>query len=167
MENFEFTTSSEFSNFSIEEFTNDTSVIAVSESFFNTTDRVNTSTYFFTEYAIRKYQYELFKKVRKEKLYQPSTSIIIVLSILYASISVLSLLGNGLVIWVVAASRKMRTVTNIYIGNLAVSDVILGVFCVPFQFQAALRQRWDLPGFMCSFCPFIQVSRLLYCIRFL
>ena len=25
-----------------------------------------------------------------------------------------------------------------------------------FQFQAALLQRWNLPWFMCGFCPFVQ-----------
>jgi leucokinin receptor len=25
------------------------------------------------------------------------------------------------------------------------------------QFQAALLQRWNLPHFMCAFCPFVQV----------
>lgn len=51
----------------------------------------------------------------------------------------------------------MHTVTNFFIGNLAFSDVIIGCFSIPFQFQAAVLQRWDLPEFMCPFCPFIQV----------
>ena len=36
------------------------------------------------------------------------------------------------------------------------ADVIIGMFSIPFQFQAAVLQRWDLPKFMCPFCPFIQ-----------
>ena len=52
----------------------------------------------------------------------------------------------------------MRTVINLYIGNLALSDVIIAVFCIPFQFQAALLQKWDLPDFMCTLCPFLQVG---------
>ena len=51
----------------------------------------------------------------------------------------------------------LQTVTNFYIANLALSDVILAMFCIPFQFRAALVQRWDLPSFMCQFCPFIQI----------
>jgi leucokinin receptor len=33
------------------------------------------------------------------------------------------------------------------------------VFHMPLipQFQAALLQRWNLPHFMCAFCPFVQV----------
>jgi leucokinin receptor len=65
--------------------------------------------------------------------------------------------GNTLVIWVVASSRSMQNVTNFFIANLAVSDVIIAIFCIPFQFYAALLQRWDLPEFMCKFCPFAQI----------
>lgn len=51
----------------------------------------------------------------------------------------------------------MHTVTNFFIGNLAMADVIIGLLSIPFQFQAAVLQRWALPRFMCSFCPFIQI----------
>jgi len=30
------------------------------------------------------------------------------------------------------------------------------LFAIPFQFQAALLQRWNLPEFFCPFCPFFQ-----------
>ena len=53
--------------------------------------------------------------------------------------------------------RRMRTVINIYIGNLALADCVISVFCIPFQFQAALLQKWNLPFFMCKLCPFVQV----------
>ncbi|XP_036336206.1 RYamide receptor-like [Rhagoletis pomonella] len=91
-----------------------------------------------------------------ERLYSAPLEIIILLSIFYGSISILAVIGNSLVIWVVITTRQMRTVTNTYIANLAVADVIIGLFCIPFQFQAALLQRWNLPWFMCGFCPFVQ-----------
>jgi hypothetical protein len=34
------------------------------------------------------------------------------------------------------AFRRMRTVTNMYIANLAIADFILTVLAMPFQFQA-------------------------------
>ena len=69
---------------------------------------------------------------------------------------VCAIIGNSLVMYVVLVSRRMQTVTNFYIANLALSDVVLALFCIPFQFRAALIQRWDLPEFMCQFCPFMQ-----------
>jgi len=53
--------------------------------------------------------------------------------------------GNLLVIVVVLASARMRTVTNYFIANLSIADVMIGCLSIPFQFQAALLQRWDLP----------------------
>ena len=51
-----------------------------------------------------------------------------------------------------------QSVTNFFIANLALADVIIGLFAIPFQFQAALLQRWNhLPDFLCPFCPFFQV----------
>lgn len=56
-----------------------------------------------------------------------------------------------------ATGRRMNTVINLYIGNLALADVIIALLCIPFQFQAALLHRWDLPSFLCKLCPFVQV----------
>ncbi|XP_067647446.1 RYamide receptor-like [Eurosta solidaginis] len=100
---------------------------------------------------------EVLEEEEFERLYSAPIEIIILLFIFYGSISVLAVIGNMLVIWVVITTRHMRTVTNTYIANLAVADVIIGIFCIPFQFQAALLQRWNLPWFMCGFCPFVQV----------
>lgn len=61
-----------------------------------------------------------------------------------------------LVIFIVRSSRQMHTVTNFFIANLALADVTIGLFVIPFQFQAAVLQRWVLPDFMCPFCPFVQ-----------
>jgi leucokinin receptor len=83
--------------------------------------------------------------------------VIILLSIFYGVISILAVLGNSLVIWIVATTRQMQTITNFFIANLAFADVIIGMFAIPFEFQAALLQRWNLPDFMCPFCPFIQL----------
>lgn len=52
--------------------------------------------------------------------------------------------------------KTMQTANNIFIANLALSDITIAIFCIPFQFYAALVQRWDLPKLMCKFCPFAQ-----------
>ena len=78
------------------------------------------------------------------------------MSVIYGATTLTSIYGNGLVIWVIIKSKAMRTVNNSFIANLALSDVTIAVFCIPFQFYANLVQRWDLPGFMCRFCPFAQ-----------
>jgi leucokinin receptor len=92
-------------------------------------------------------------------LYEVPTAMVVLLSICYGAISVVAVVGNSLVIWIIVSSRRMqRSATNCFIANLAMADIAIGLFSVPFQFQAALLQRWDLPEFMCAFCPFVQVS---------
>ncbi|KAH7981367.1 hypothetical protein HPB49_023391 [Dermacentor silvarum] len=92
-----------------------------------------------------------------DELYQVPVEIIVLLSFCYGLISLVAVAGNSMVLWIVATSRRMHTVTNFFIANLAVADIIIGLFSIPFQFQAALLQRWVLPEFMCAFCPFVQV----------
>eukprot|EP00095_Tigriopus_kingsejongensis_P004717 maker-scaffold763_size101323-snap-gene-0.15 protein:Tk04717 transcript:maker-scaffold763_size101323-snap-gene-0.15-mRNA-1 annotation:"lymnokinin receptor" len=92
----------------------------------------------------------------ENQLYSVPLAIILLLSLCYGFISLVAIVGNILVFIVVVFTRSMQNVTNFYIANLASADVIIAVFCIPFQFYAALLQRWDLPEFMCQFCPFIQ-----------
>eukprot|EP00095_Tigriopus_kingsejongensis_P009677 maker-scaffold84_size396325-snap-gene-0.19 protein:Tk09677 transcript:maker-scaffold84_size396325-snap-gene-0.19-mRNA-1 annotation:"tachykinin-like peptides receptor 99d-like" len=82
--------------------------------------------------------------------------VIVLLCIIYGLISLTAFLGNILVLWIIATGRRMNTVINLYIANLALADVVIALFCIPFQFQAALLQRWDLPDLMCKLCPFLQ-----------
>lgn len=90
-------------------------------------------------------------------LYSPPLQIVVVLSLFYGAISLVAVLGNSTVILIVLTSRRMqKSVTNFFIANLALADVIIGLFAIPFQFQAALLQRWNLPEFLCPFCPFFQ-----------
>lgn len=73
-------------------------------------------------------------------LYDVPVGIIILLSLFYGSISVIAVVGNTLVIWIVATTRQMQTVTNLFIANLALADVVIGMFAIPFQ-VSALAQR--------------------------
>lgn len=67
------------------------------------------------------------------------------------------MIGNSAVLWFVVRSHRLRTVTNIFIANLAIADILIGALAIPFQFVAALLQRWILPHFMCAFCAFVQI----------
>uniref|UniRef100_A0A182N355 G-protein coupled receptors family 1 profile domain-containing protein n=1 Tax=Anopheles dirus TaxID=7168 RepID=A0A182N355_9DIPT len=92
-----------------------------------------------------------------ENLYKVPIGLLVLLSVFYGTISILAVIGNSLVIWIVITTKQMQTITNMFIANLALADVTIGVFVIPFQFQAALLQRWNLPDFMCPFCPFVQL----------
>ncbi|XP_031841472.1 tachykinin-like peptides receptor 99D isoform X3 [Nomia melanderi] len=83
--------------------------------------------------------------------------IVVILSILYGSTSILTMVGNSIVIWIIATTKRMQDVTNFYIANLALADIVIGLFVSPLQYQAALLQKWISPHFMCAICPFVQV----------
>ena len=82
---------------------------------------------------------------------------VVFLSIAYGAVSLAAVIGNSAVLWFVVRSHRLRTVTNIFIGNLAIADILIGALAIPFQFVAALLQKWVLPHFMCAFCPFVQI----------
>lgn len=54
----------------------------------------------------------------------------------------LALFGNCLVLYVVTRSKAMRTVTNIFICSLALSDLFIAFFCVPFTMLQNISSNW-------------------------
>jgi hypothetical protein len=68
-----------------------------------------------------------------QDLYEVSAGITALLSFFYGSVSVMAVVGNCLVMWIVATSRRMQNVTNCFIANLALADIVIGLFVIPFQ----------------------------------
>ena len=62
--------------------------------------------------------------------------------IMYAVIFVLALIGNSLVVYIVVRKRAMLTATNIFICSLAVSDLLITFFCVPFTLLQNISSEW-------------------------
>ncbi|CAN7993258.1 unnamed protein product [Ixodes hexagonus] len=60
-----------------------------------------------------------------------SPGIVAVFCLAYSVVFVMGLLGNSFVVAVVARSPRMRTVTNYFIVNLAMADILVVVFCIP------------------------------------
>ncbi|XP_033103259.1 kappa-type opioid receptor-like [Anneissia japonica] len=66
-------------------------------------------------------------------------------------IMVTGIVGNGLVILSVIISRRLRTVTNVYVVNLAVTDLIT-TLNIPWQIVALLSNTngsWPLGDWLC------------------
>lgn len=62
-------------------------------------------------------------------LHKPSVAAVFTVS--YLLIFLVCMLGNGVVCFIVLRSKNMRTVTNLFILNLAISDLLVGIFCMP------------------------------------
>lgn len=76
--------------------------------------------------------------------------------LLYAIIFVCAVVGNSLVIITLVQRRRMRTVTNVFLLNLAVSDLLLGVFCMPTTLVGSILRNFVLGGAMCKLIPYLQ-----------
>ena len=88
----------------------------------------------------------------------PTDSFIVILTFGCCCLSaILAVFGNVMIIWLITSVKSMRSPTNLFIANLAVSDILIGALVIPFQFQTTLLRRWVLPWFMCYMCPTIQV----------
>ena len=75
----------------------------------------------------------------------------------YSAIILVSLFGNLLVCQVVVRNKRLHTVTNTFIANLAVSDVLMTCLNIPFNISRVLLDDWPFGGFMCSVVPYVQV----------
>uniref|UniRef100_A0A671VKN1 KISS1 receptor a n=1 Tax=Sparus aurata TaxID=8175 RepID=A0A671VKN1_SPAAU len=78
----------------------------------------------------------------------------------FALIMLVGLVGNSLVIYVISKHRQMRTATNFYIANLAATDIIFLVCCVPFTATLYPLPGWIFGNFMCKFVAFLHFFRL-------
>ncbi|XP_003790806.1 somatostatin receptor type 5 [Otolemur garnettii] len=72
----------------------------------------------------------------------------VLVPVLYLLVCTVGLGGNALVIYVVLRHAKMKTVTNIYILNLAVADVLL-LLGLPFLATQNAASFWPFGPFLC------------------
>lgn len=57
--------------------------------------------------------------------------------------------GNFLVCYLVRRTRRLRTVTNLIISNLAVADLGVCLFNIPVSLVTVIFNRWVLPDYVC------------------
>ena len=73
---------------------------------------------------------------------------IMIYCIAYGIVFLFALFGNIIVIAVVYRNRRMHTLTNFFIVNLAVADILVAVFCVPITLlQSLYNGKLYLPLF--------------------
>lgn len=77
---------------------------------------------------------------------------------LYSIIVVIAIGGNSIVCYLVYAYKRMRTIPNYFLVNLAISDIIMAIFCIPFTFVAnLLLNYWPFGETMCPLVNYLQV----------
>ncbi|KAM8706936.1 hypothetical protein ACLKA7_011096 [Drosophila subpalustris] len=91
-----------------------------------------------------------------DPLYRHSLAMSIVFCVAYILVFLVGLIGNSFVIAVVLRAPRMRTVTNYFIVNLAIADILVIVFCLPATLIGNIFVPWMLGWLMCKFVPYIQ-----------
>lgn len=75
----------------------------------------------------------------------------VVTAIVYSVVFFIGLVGNTLTIYVVLRYVKMKTVTNIYILNLALADELY-ILGIPFLGTNSVISYWPYGNFFCKVC---------------
>ena len=76
--------------------------------------------------------------------------------------------GNCILTFIIFTQKRLRSVTNLLIANLAVSDALLAMLCAPFELHFYLHNNWVFGKVMCPLMGsvkfislFVSVNTLL------
>ncbi|KAM6975872.1 neuropeptide FF receptor 2 [Tautogolabrus adspersus] len=88
--------------------------------------------------------------------YLHKASVDVVFTVSYLLIFVVCMVGNGVVCFIVLRSKNMRTVTNLFILNLAISDLLVGIFCMPTTLVDNIITGWPFGSVLCKLSGMVQ-----------
>ncbi|XP_047446940.1 tachykinin receptor 1a [Mugil cephalus] len=83
---------------------------------------------------------------------------IVLWAIAYSCIVIVSVVGNITVIWIIMAHKRMRTVTNYFLLNLAFAEVSMSVFNTVINFTYAVHNDWYFGLVYCRFHNFFPIA---------
>ncbi|XP_017764523.1 PREDICTED: gastrin/cholecystokinin type B receptor-like [Eufriesea mexicana] len=84
------------------------------------------------------------------------TDIKVIFITLYTIVFISCFLGNLMVIIVVTFSRRLRSITNFFLANLAIADFCVGIFCVYQTLTNYLMNSWQLGDLLCKVYMFVH-----------
>lgn len=84
-----------------------------------------------------------------------------ILIIVYFGLITVGLSANLTVIYVVARRAQMHTSRNLYVVNLAISDMTLCLVCMPFTLTSILRHQWTMGTAFCKLVPLLQGTNIM------
>ncbi|XP_075159009.1 uncharacterized protein LOC142232176 [Haematobia irritans] len=76
----------------------------------------------------------------------------------YSIILFFAIVGNLLVASTLFRNRRMRTITNVFLANLAISDMLLGVLCMPITLVGTYLRHFIFGELVCKFIQFAQAA---------
>ncbi|NXJ83267.1 NK1R protein, partial [Trogon melanurus] len=79
-------------------------------------------------------------------------------AVAYALIVVVSVAGNVVVMWIILAHKRMRTVTNYFLVNLAFAEASMSAFNTVVNFTYAIHNEWYYGLLYCKFHNFFPIA---------
>jgi hypothetical protein len=93
--------------------------------------------------------------------YFESNYFYLTIGIIWPLLVVLGLIGNGLVIFISLSYKKLNDITNFYIFNLAITDLLFALFCIPFTTYLYIAEDWMLGVVFCKLNHFMSHVNIL------
>ncbi|CAG7722598.1 unnamed protein product [Allacma fusca] len=78
-------------------------------------------------------------------------------SVLFGAIVVVATVGNLIVIWIVLAHKRMRTVTNYLLVNLSIADAMVSTLNVIPNYIYMVTNHWPFGWLYCKIVQFVAV----------
>ncbi|KAM9841617.1 tachykinin receptor 1b [Aulostomus maculatus] len=78
----------------------------------------------------------------------------------YCGMVAASVSGNVAVIWIILAHRRMRTVTNYFLVNLAFAEASMSAFNTVINFVYAVHNEWYFGSVYCCFHNFFPIAAI-------
>ncbi|GAB0100461.1 G protein-coupled receptor, rhodopsin-like [Sergentomyia squamirostris] len=78
-------------------------------------------------------------------------------SILFGGMVIVATGGNLIVVWIVLAHKRMRTVTNYFIVNLSIADAMVSTLNVTFNYTYMLNAHWPFGTIYCKISQFVAI----------
>ncbi|XP_064085803.1 neuropeptide SIFamide receptor-like [Macrobrachium nipponense] len=88
--------------------------------------------------------------------FRHSIPVTVLYCVAYVVVSVMGVVGNSFVVAVVLRAPRMRTVTNVFIANLAVADLLVNIVVLPTTLIGHTLNAWVLGLFVCKTVTYLQ-----------
>ncbi|XP_064587307.1 substance-P receptor isoform X1 [Zonotrichia leucophrys gambelii] len=76
----------------------------------------------------------------------------------YALVVLVAVVGNAVVMWIILAHKRMRTVTNYFLVNLAFAEAAMAALNTVVNFSYAVHNEWYFGAAYCRFHNFFPIA---------
>ncbi len=86
----------------------------------------------------------------------PPFDTLIARAVCVSLVMVLAIAGNTVIIAVIVRTESLRNITGLFLVNLAVADLCVILFTMPFIIDVAVWGEWRFTRSWCTACAFLE-----------